>query len=286
MCDLPDNGNPDNSSGRDIAAALTDCCCPQSATPRVSLGKRLRKSSVACFGINPNWNDYPEEIRKKIADASKVFYPGPVYEQILIACGKDIFPRNYYLFLGNKIAQSDLFQLLEIPHPKTRIYYGRNRLFRIDEDFTYPFVAKTPVGSSQGLGVFLIQEPEELSKYLESHNPAYIQEFLPLNRDLRAVIIGGSVVHAYWRIHRPGDFRNNVSRGGRISFENVPEAALDFARSVALRCRFDEVGLDICEHESNYFVLEANMVFGLEGFREKGMDIHEILARMAEEGTI
>ncbi|MEM5786542.1 MAG: hypothetical protein AAGU11_04440 [Syntrophobacteraceae bacterium] len=260
---------------------------PNSTRPKlVSLGKRLRKSSIACFGISPNWSDYPEEVRESITAAEKIYYPGPTYESILTASGKAIFPRNYYPLLGNKIIQTELFQLLDVPHPRTRIYYGKEPSARILHDFGYPFVAKIPVGSSQGKGVFLITARAGLAEYLASNNPAYIQEFYPIERDLRVVLIGGRIVNAYWRIHRDGDFRNNVSQGGTIDFEDIPEAALDFARSVALRCGFDEVGLDICEYEGTYWVLEANMVFGLEGFREKGLDIHEILANLAEEGAI
>jgi len=253
--------------------------------PRViSLGKRLRKSSIRCVGVKPNWSDYPEEVQKEILLADKVFYPGPVYCEVLEAAGFDVFPRNYYHFLGSKIAQTDLFNLLEIPHPRTRIYYGSNLSGRIESDFSYPFVAKTPVGSSRGAGVFLIRLPEELSTYLETHNPAYIQEYLPIERDLRVVVISGKLVHAYWRINGTGDFRNNVSRGGTVSFEDVPSEALEFALDVARKCRFDEVGLDICEHAGKYYVLEANMVFGQEGFRKKGLDIHEIIADLFDSG--
>lgn len=258
----------------------------KSPSAKVSLGKRMRKSSLDCFGILPNWLDYPEDVRRRILDAARVYYPGPFYEAILRALGRDVFPRNYYGFLGNKIAQTELFELLEIPHPKTRIYHGRNRKDRIEADFGYPFIAKTPIGSSQGKGVFLVHCPKELSTYLQQHNPAYVQELLPIHRDLRAVVIGGTLVHAYWRIHKEGDFRNNVSQGGRIQFDGIPEAALDFARETALRCGFGEVGFDICEYGGGYCVLEANMVFGLEGFREKSLDIHEILASLLDSGVI
>ena len=253
---------------------------------RISLGKRLRRSSICCVGINANYCDYLEDMVAKIDAASCVCYPGQALEEIFLGAGKDIFPRNYYAFLGNKIAQTNLFQLLDIPHPKTRIYYGRDRISRIETDFRYPFLAKIPVGSSQGLGVFLICSREDLITYLEKQNPGYIQEYLPIDRDLRTVVIGGNVVHAYWRIHGEGDFRNNVSRGGSISFEDVPEAALDFAVDVVSRCRFDEVGLDICLHKSRYWVLEANMVYGLEGFKKKGMDIYEIIAELFDSGKI
>jgi len=250
----------------------------------ISLGKRLRKSSIRCVGLKPNWSDYPEELQKEILLAKKICYPGPVYGEIFQAAGLRIFPHNYYHFLGNKIAQTDLFNLLQIPQPRTKIYYGRDRLEPIERDFTYPFVAKAPIGSSRGRGVFLICRPEELSPYLKTHNPAYIQEYLPIERDLRVVVIDGNLVHAYWRIHVEGDFRNNVAQGGTVSFENIPAEALDFAMETALKCRFEEVGLDICEYGGKYYVLEANMVFGQEGFRKKDMDIHQIIANLFDSG--
>jgi ribosomal protein S6--L-glutamate ligase len=233
-------------------------------------------------GVCPNWSDYPEEVKRRVIAADKICYPGPVYEEILRAAGRNIFPKNYYPFLGNKIAQTNLFQLLGVPHPRTGIYYGRNNFERICRDFPFPFVCKTPVGSSRGEGVFLIPDPSGLLEYLKEHNPAYIQEYLPIERDLRAVVVTGKVVHAYWRVHREGDFRNNVAQGGAVSFDEIPDPALQFARSVAAVCGFDEVGLDICEYGGEYYILEANMVFGLEGFKQKEMDIYALIAELLD----
>jgi len=230
--------------------------------------------------VYPNWTDFPEEVKRALMTAATICYPGPVYAEVFQATGKDIFPKNYYHFLGNKIAQTNLFQLLGIPHPRTGIYYGRNRSERIRCDFRFPFVGKTPVGSSRGEGVFLICNAGDLLKYLADHNPAYVQEYIPIERDLRVVVVAGKVVHAYWRVHQEGDFRNNVAQGGAISFDGIPEEALEFGRNVAAECGFDEVGLDICEHDCKYYVLEANMVFGLEGFRKKEMDIYDIIAEL------
>ena len=257
------------------------------ASVRISLGKRMRCSqSFVCFGVKPNWDDYPAAVKEAILDADEVFYPSPLYEDILRPLGKSTFPRNYYAFLGNKIRQTNLFQLLEIPHPRTRIYYGRHRQTRICSDFTVPFIAKAPVGSSMGEGVFLIQAEADLKSYLGSYYPAYIQEFLDLERDLRVVLIKGKIIHAYWRLHQPGEFRNNVSQGGLISFDGIPEEALRFALDVAGRCGFDEVGLDICQAHGSYYVIEANMVFGLEGFRQKGLDFPKILGDLEREGWL
>lgn len=253
----------------------------------ISLGKRLRRCpSFRCVGVEPNWEDYPVELRRAIEGAPAVFYPSPLYETVFRAVGKEVFPGNYYRFLGNKINQTNLFRLLGISHPRTGIYYGRRRAERIESEFGYPFIAKTPVGSSMGNGVFLVRNGEELQRYLDRHLPAYIQEYLPIDRDIRAVLIAGTVVHAYWRMRREGDFRNNVSLGGTISHEKIPAEALEFAREVARRCGFGEAGLDICCAGGRYYVLEANMVYGLQGFRERGLDIYEILADLDRKGIL
>jgi len=254
---------------------------------RVSLGKRLRFCpSFACFGVVPNWDDFPDEAQKAIGDANEVYYASPLYEDLLRSLGKRVFPRNYYRFMGNKIRQTNLFQYLAISHPHTRLYYGRNRTERICRDFQFPFIAKNPIGSSKGVAVWLIRDEEGLASYLEKHCPAYIQEYLSIDRDLRVVLIGGEVVHAYWRIQRSGEFRNNVFQGASISYEGIPQDALEFARDVARRCRFDEVGLDVCHAHGRYYVLEANMVYGLEGFRQVGLDIYEVFERLDREGLL
>jgi ribosomal protein S6--L-glutamate ligase len=253
---------------------------------RLGLGKRLRFCRcLESIGVLPNWEDYSQGAKEAFRQAREICYPSTLYENIATSLGKTVFPRNYYRFMGNKIRQTNLFQLLEISHPKTRLFYGTKRLERIRSQFGYPCIAKTPVGSSKGSGVYLIRSDEQLQEYLASNRPAYIQEYLPIERDLRVILIAGEVVHAYWRIASSGEFRNNVARGASISYENIPPEALDFARDVTHRCRFDEVGLDICHCAQRYYVLEANMVYGLEGFRQAGVDIYEVLARIGSRGV-
>ncbi len=252
----------------------------------ISLGKRLRSSAViASVGVKPDWEHYSPETQEAIRLARVVCYPSMLYEAVLLSLGKRTYPRNYYGFMGNKILQTQLFQLLGISHPRTRLYYGRNRLQRITADFDRPFIAKKPVGSSKGMGVYLIRDETDAMAYLERHRPAYIQEYLPLERDLRVIVLGGRVIHAYWRIRRLGEFRCNVAQGAAISFEGIPEEGIAFAEDVARRCRFDEVGMDICMVHGRFYILEANMVFGLEGVRRGGIDIRRALTSAAEEAT-
>jgi len=251
---------------------------------RVALGKRLRHSPlVRTLGLRPNIVDYSEAEFEMLRKAETVYYPSSLYEDVFLALGKRVFPANYYGYMGDKVKQTELFTLLDIPHPRTRIYHGSGRSEQILDDFSFPFIAKIPLGSSRGRGVFLIRNPGDLHLYLEKCSPAYIQQYLPIDRDLRVVLLGAKVIHAYWRIACPGEFRSNISLGGSISFENIQSGPLRFAEKVASLCNFDEVGLDICICENEYLVLEANMVYGLKGFEAAGLHIYELLAEWLKE---
>ncbi len=259
----------------------------QTKVKKIALGKRLRHSPlVQTLGVRPNIEDYSETELDLLRSADTVYYPSSLYEDVFLALGKRVFPANYYRYMGDKIKQTELFTLLEIPHPRTRIYESSHEEHRILADFSFPFIAKIPRGSSKGRGVFLIQSQVDLQRYLKECAVAYIQEYLPIDRDLRVVLVGAKVVHGYWRIAGPGEFRSNVSLGGRISFQDIPDSALRFAEQVARLCKFDEAGLDICICKGNYLVLEANMVYGLKGFSAAGLDIYQLLTQCVTEGGI
>lgn len=255
---------------------------------RVALGWQLsRCRNVVTMGIKPNLRDYEGWQIEMMLQAETIYFPTSYYADLFSAIGKETFPRAHtYHYLGDKIKQTQLFQLLGIPHPKTRIYFGNRQKENIQRDFDFPLIAKIPKDSSLGEGVYLIQNKKELSAYCEKTNVVYNQEYIPTKRDLRVVIIKDRVVHAYWRVAREGEFRTNVFQGGRIDLEGVPQEAIRFARTVAIKCGFDHVGLDICPYQGGYLVLEANMRFGLEGLRKANLNYREILCSMIEAGWI
>ncbi len=43
---------------------------------------------------------------------------------------------------------------------------------------------------------------------------------------------------------------------------------------------------DICEHDGSFYVLEANMKYGREGFRKAGIDYIRLMEMMIEIGEI
>jgi ribosomal protein S6--L-glutamate ligase len=254
----------------------------------IALEHRLRRCrNVRTLGVRTNLVDYSDDEISAIRMAPKIYYPSVFYADLFDAMGKPLFPSYHtYKCVQDKIKQTALFYLLDIPHPFTRVFYGKRRLEKIIRVFTFPLIAKIPRGSALGRGVFLVQNEEELAAYLRLSPVAYIQEYLALDRDIRVVVIGDRVVHAYWRLAARGEYRSNVAVGGTISLEKVPEKALALALHTARACGWDDVGIDICVHQGRFLVLEANMKYGKEGFRQAGIDYFKMMEEMIDNGAI
>lgn len=254
----------------------------------VALEGRLQQCPrVTTLGVRPNFGDYDAAEQALIRQAAKIYYPSAFYADLFHAMGKATFPSCHtYHFAQDKIKQTALYQLLDIPHPRTRVFYGRRQKASILKHFDLPLIAKVPRGSALGRGVFLIQNPEQLKQYCRDHTAAYIQEYLPIARDLRVVVIGRRVAHAYWRIAPRGDHRTNVAAGGCIDLSAVPDQALALALHTARSCGWDDVGMDVCEYKGQFYILEANMKYGRQGFQRAGLDYYRLMEQWIIDGVI
>ena len=247
----------------------------------IALGSRLLGvPEVLILGVRPNFLDYSPRERDMILNSEIILFPTLNYAQFLTTMGKRIFPSlETYLYADEKIKQTTLFYMLGIPHPKTKVYYHLHHS-DILEEFDFPFVAKLPRSSARGKGVFKVECEEDLHAYLKMTSVAYIQEYLPHDRDLRVILINYRPVLAYWRVARPGSFKTNVSQGGRIEFNNIPQEPLKLAEHAARQCRFNDVGLDLIYSRGKWYVIEANMKYGRKGLKLKGLELKQIFRDM------
>lgn len=255
--------------------------------PPVAIGRRLaRFPGITTLGLRPNLDDYPPEHLALMRRAQTIYYPTHGYAELFHAQGKRIFPSlESHLYEGDKIKQTALFKVLGLPHPRTRVFYGR-QVSEITRHFSYPFVGKQARGSAGGRGVYLIKGPQDLEAYLARHQPAYIQEYLPIRGDVRVVAIGFEPVCAYWRLPRDGGFLSNLAQGGRVEFAGVPPAAVELAVEAARLANLDEVGLDVAMVEGKPLLLEFNVKYGHEGPRQAGLDVAAWVAARVLAGQL
>ena len=125
-----------------------------------------------------------------------------------------------------------------------------------------------------------------MGEYLEKTKFAYIQEYLPHEKDLRVILINYQPVLAYWRWLAVGDFRTNVYQGGVMDFDNIPQDVLELAQEGARKCNFNDVGLDLLQSNGVWYVIEANMQYGREGLKKKNMVLKEVIREKLLAGTL
>ena len=227
------------------------------------------------------WFRYKDEI--KAAD----WLLFPEYWQVnplVYGWKKRIFPSISSYHVGhNKIEMTRAFESV-CPNnvPYTRIGPSSDRFKEeILDEFSFPFVAKE-VKSSMGQGVFLLENRKAFLEYCLRNETLYIQEYLPIQRDLRVVTLGGRIVTAYWRYAAEGSFHNNVAKGGTISVEDIPEQALQLVQSVADELGIDYAGFDVAEVDNQFYLLEFNVRFGGRALANQGIKLGPLILEYLE----
>jgi ribosomal protein S6--L-glutamate ligase len=224
-----------------------------------------------------------------LRDAHCVLYPE--YWQLnalLYAYKARIFPSEATYRIGhNKIEMTRAFQAVA-PHniPDTHILANTPAHA---EDLWHmlspPFVAKLPK-SSQGEGVWLIQSHSDWQRYLGRTDVLYVQEYLPIERDLRIVLVGNSILAAYWRVQSPYSFHNNVARGGDIDVTTaVPQAALDLVLHVSRELGVDHAGFDVAMVGERPYLFELNRLFGNKGIEGGDAKIRNAVLDSLRQGA-
>lgn len=135
----------------------------------------------------------------------------------------------------------------------------------------YPFIVKE-ICSSQGVGVGLIQGPQDLERFLiESPNEEFVvQEYIEEchGRDLRIFL---TTQGDHWTIARTntcGDFRSNLHQGGTPSAERATYEELQWAQSILKIFGLDYAGVDILRSHQGSLILEVNPCPGFEGIEK------------------
>lgn len=232
-------------------------------------------------GVRPvkaeRWQEDLDEIRA----ADWVLFPE--YWQInFLSYGLKVrvFPSVSSYHLGhNKVEMTRAFEVVARKHvPYTRILPRTDGAVEmILDDLPLPFVAKE-IHNSMGRGVYLIENVADLERYVAANHMLYVQELLPIDRDVRVVIVGEEVVSAYWRIAPEGGFYSNVARGGEISFDDVPAAAVDLAQRVAAELAINHAGFDVAMVDGHPYLLEFNLRFGNEALRRQEIRLGPLIA--------
>ncbi len=128
-----------------------------------------------------------------------------------------VFPPSIasYRIGHDKVEMTRAFQAVAPEHtPWTLIEAnGPQERDMLWDTMALPFVAKLPK-ASMGEGVWLIESRADWLKYCDRTDVLYVQEYLPIDRDVRVVVVGDRVVTAYWRTQAEQGGSTTTSPGG------------------------------------------------------------------------
>ena len=254
----------------------------------VAIGEQLRHCpGVITLGVRPQLSDYTAEERRLLLAADRIFYPTVRFVEIFAGAGKETFPSvSCYRFLGDKLKQTALFRLLKVPHPQTRVYYGDKQKERITADFSFPLVGKRAFRSSRGRHVFLIRDQGELSWYTKKFNPAYVQEYIPGDRELRIIVLNYRVVWGSWWVPAPADFRCTVPLEPILPQEALAAEPLSLAKGIACSGKFSDVAVDMLFDGRWFWILGLTFRYGTRGWPGHKQNRLEVIAAMIERGEL
>jgi biotin carboxylase len=190
-----------------------------------------------------------------------------------------IFPAlNDYWHYDDKMAQSFIFQKLEIPTPKTFVFYNKLEalnFIKTLQDFPIIYKASSGAGSSN---VGLLNNKWKAKRYIKKafgkgietffkedlqRHYVYFQEFLKNNEgDFRIVCYGKDRMFGFFRRNKPS--QKFASGSGIIDYGNIPEDILLLVYNTHKKLNYPTVmSYDILkDNEGRWVIGEMSVIFG------------------------
>lgn len=173
----------------------------------------------------------------------------------------------------DKLYAAQILAQNNIPTPKTILVR-----FPVDPEYVksqigFPCVVKVLTGSF-GEGVYLSKDADsfkdlmELVRSLKTTTSIILQEFISYKpgSDLRVWVVGGKVLGAMLRQSTDGNFKANISRGGKGQPFEVTKEIEFIAKETARVLDLEIAGVDLLFDKDGYKVCEANSAPQFEGF--------------------
>jgi ribosomal protein S6--L-glutamate ligase len=153
-----------------------------------------------------------------------------------------------------------------------------------------PLIAKLLEGT-QGVGVFLATDEKHAKNFLKTFKqldePLLVQEFIEesAGQDIRAFVVGDEIVASMERHSKDGDFRANISLGGKSVASVLSDVEKELVLSSTKAIGINIGGVDFVRSKKGPLVIEINTApdfSGPSGLDEvTGIDVAECILNYA-----
>lgn len=231
--------------------------------------------------------DYTEQERRLLCAADMIFFPTDRYVDFFATLGKETFPSvNCYRLRGNRLKHTALLRLLNVMHPRTRVYYGHKQKRAILKEFVFPFVAKKARGAANSRQVYLVNNRKQLDWYRQHFNPALIQEYVAPKEELRVIVLNYQTTFGYRRNLISGKSPDGSSRQGRWKADDVDPEGIGLAKIIARNANLSDVAVDMVFDGSRYWIIELNFLWNETDSHQAGPDRVQFVCEMIDRGEL
>ena len=194
----------------------------------------------------------------------------------------------------NKLLSSLHFEKNNILTPRSTLINNEDTidlaLKKIGNKF--PVIVKT-VSGSEGIGVIKVESRETLTSILqalwEQGAELLLQEYIPIDFDIRTLVLNNTILGSTKRSKVERDFRTNLSLGGETSPYKLSTKEKEIVLKVAKSINGYFLGIDHILDGDNIFILESNGSPGtlsiFEDLSGKKISRGEIIKRIVSSAT-
>ncbi|MFA5993525.1 MAG: RimK family alpha-L-glutamate ligase [Parcubacteria group bacterium] len=177
----------------------------------------------------------------------------------------DILSKNY---LPGKIAEAAIFSQKHLPHPKTYQLLSHTNYKKLLPQIGFPIIVK-PVDGQKGQNIEKFNTPESALAFFQRNPRGFlIQEYLPIDGDIRVFIVNGKILGAIKRLVITGDYRSNASLGADAE-KIIPTREMEvLALQAVAAMGYEIAGVDLIEYNNQLYILEVNITPQWQKFKE------------------
>ncbi|RJE77944.1 hypothetical protein BGP78_07525 [Pseudoalteromonas sp. MSK9-3] len=192
--------------------------------------------------VTYHWGDdkarFIREVKKKKIDVLIGNIPATAYEafrEIARALPEVRFLPSVDSQFSNKSKENvtHFCRKYDLPTPHTEIFYIPEKAQNYLAKAKYPKIIKRSYGPSNYGGYFVhkVDNAEQAQQLLgeKRYYPVYVQDFVPMEADIRVMLIGHKPVCAFWRRPPEGEWLTNTSQGGSMDYQAIPHSVLELA---------------------------------------------------------
>jgi [lysine-biosynthesis-protein LysW]--L-2-aminoadipate ligase len=201
-----------------------------------------------------------------------------------------INPLQGAIMCGNKMYAHMLLEKAGVRTPRAISAFSEDGAVAALDKFGYPAVIKPTVGS-WGRLIALLRDKESARAVIEDREHMfpiyqiyYFEEFVDRPpRDIRAIVVGESVVAAIYRYSGDGEWKTNMALGGRAETCPVTKELEDICLKATRALSGQIVGVDIMESKNDgLMVHEVNNTTEFKNtVRVTGVDIPGMMIEYA-----